>query len=192
MLTGQINDVGAYTRTNIDKSYRTGIEPEFEVRFAKIITLGGNFTYSMNKIKMFTEFVDDYDSGVQQTIEHKNTDIAFSPNIISSGTIGVQPLKNLNISFISKYVGKQYLDNTSNDSRRIAAYFTENVRINYLIRIKVVREIGISLLLNNVFNQMYEANGYTFSYLYGGAKTTENYYYPMAGFNFLAGLNLKF
>ncbi len=192
VLTGQINDVGAYTRTNIDKSYRTGIEPEFEVRFAKIITVGGNFTYSMNKIKNFTEFVDDYDSGVQQTIEHKNTDIAFSPNIISSGTIGVQPLKNLNISFISKYVGKQYLDNTSDDSRSIAAYFTENVRINYLIKTKVVREIGISLLLNNVFNTMYEANGYTFSYVYGGEKTTENYYYPMAGFNFLAGVNLKF
>lgn len=192
VLTGQINDVGAYTRTNIDNSYRTGIEPEFEVRIAKIITVGGNFTYSMNKIKTFTEFVDDYDSGVQQTIEHKNTDIAFSPNIISSGTIGVQPIKNLNISFISKYVGKQYLDNTSDNSRSIAAYFTENVRINYLIKTKVVREIGISLLLNNVFNTMYEANGYTFSYVYGGEKTTENYYYPMAGFNFLAGVNLKF
>ncbi|MCG3164594.1 MAG: hypothetical protein POELPBGB_00353 [Bacteroidia bacterium] len=192
VLTGQINDVGAYTRTNIGNSYRTGIEPEFEVRIAKILTLGGNFTYSMNKIKTFTEFVDDYDTGTQQEIEHQNTDIAFSPNIIASGLLGIQPLKGLGISLISKYVGKQYLDNTSDNSRSIDAYFTQNVRINYVIKTKAVREIGINLLLNNVFNAMYEANGYTFSYIYGGEKTTENYYYPMAGFNFLAGLSLKF
>ncbi len=192
VLTGQINDVGSYTRTNIDKSYRTGIEPEFEVRFAKIITVGGNFTYSINKIKSFTEYVDDYDNGGQQMIEHNNTDIAFSPNIILSGILGVQPVKGLSVSFMSKYVGLQYLDNTSNKSRSIHDYFTENVRINYILKTKVVKEIGISLLLNNVFNRMYEANGYTFSYVYGGEKTTENYYYPMAGFNFLAGLSLKF
>lgn len=191
-LTGQINDVGAYTRTNIAQSYRTGIEPEFEVRFAKMITLGGNLTLSQNKIKHFTEFVDNYDSGVQQVIEHHTTDIAFSPNIIASGLIGVQPIKGLDITFISKYVGKQYLDNTSDNSRSIDAYYTQNVRINYIIKTKVIREIGINLLLNNVFNELYEANGYTFSYVYGGEKTTENYYYPIAGFNFLTGLNLKF
>lgn len=192
VLTGQINDVGAYTRTNINQSYRTGIEPEFEVRFAKIVTIGGNLTLSQNKIKHFTEFVDDYDSGLQQAIEHNTTDIAFSPNIIASGLIGVQPLKGLDISLISKYVGKQYLDNTSDNNRSIDAYFTQNVRINYTIKTKVIREIGINLLLNNVFNSLYEANGYTFSYIYGGEKTTENYYYPMAGFNFLAALTLKF
>jgi iron complex outermembrane receptor protein len=192
VLTGQINDVGAYTRTNINQSYRTGIEPEFEVSLAKIVTLGGNFTYSMNKIKLFTEFVDNFDTGIQEDIIHNNTDIAFSPNIIASGTVGVQPLNGLDISLISKYAGKQYLDNTSDNSRSIDAYFTQNVRINYIIKTKVIREIGINLLLNNIFNAMYEANGYTFSYVYGGEKITENYYYPMAGFNFLTGLTFKF
>lgn len=191
-LTGQINDVGAYTRTNIDQSYRTGIEPEFEVRLAKILLIGGNFTYSINKITDFKEYVDNYDTGVQDTIAHHNTDIAFSPNIIASGFIGIQPLKGLDISLISKYVGRQYLDNTSDNSRSINPYFTENIRINYSIKTKVIKEIGLSLMLNNIFNSMYEANGYTFSYVYGGEKTTENYYYPMAGFNFLSGLTLKF
>lgn len=192
VLTGQINDVGAYTRTNINNSFRTGIEPEFEVKINKYLILGGNFTYSMNKIKNFTEYVDDYDSGEQEVIEHKNTEIAFSPNFIASGIISVIPVKGLDISLISKYVGKQYLDNTSNNSRIINDYFTENIRINYTVKTKVIRELGINLLLNNVFNQLYEANGYTFSYIYAGEKTTENYYYPMAGFNFLAGITLKF
>jgi len=191
-LTGQINDVGAYTRTNIDQSYRTGIEPEFEVRLAKILLIGGNFTYSINKITDFKEYIDNYDTGVQDTIAHHNTDIAFSPNIIASGFIGIQPLKGLDISLMSKYVGRQYLDNTSDNSRSINPYFTENIRINYSIKTKVIKEIGLSLMLNNIFNSMYEANGYTFSYVYGGEKTTENYYYPMAGFNFLSGLTLKF
>lgn len=191
-LTGQINDVGAYTRTNIPKSYRTGIEPELEIRFAKIFTIGGNFTYSINKINSFTEYIDNYDTYTQETVEHKNTDIAFSPNLMASGFLTIQPLKGLDLSFISKYVGRQFLDNTSNISRSINPYFTQNIRINYWLNTKLIDEIGIQLLLNNIFNTMYEANGYTFSYIYDGEKTTENYYYPMAGFNFLAGLNLRF
>jgi iron complex outermembrane receptor protein len=35
-------------------------------------------------------------------------------------------------------------------------------------------------------------NGYTFSYVYGGQQTTENYYYPQAGINVMGGIGLKF
>jgi iron complex outermembrane receptor protein len=47
------------------------------------------------------------------------------------------------------------------------------------------------LLLNNVLNASYSSNGYTYSYLYEGNMTTENFQYPQAGFNFLLGLSVR-
>ena len=69
ILTGKINDVGAYTRTNVDKSYRTGIELQGAVQLNKAFSLNANLSLSANKILNFTEFIDDYDNGGQ--IENK-------------------------------------------------------------------------------------------------------------------------
>jgi len=52
---------------------------------------------------------------------------------------------------------------------------------------------GITAIMqvNNIFNTLYEPNGYTFSYYSGNVLATENYYYPMAGTNWTIGLNIK-
>jgi len=97
---------------------------------------------------------------------------------------------------MSKYVGKQYLDNTSNDARSLDSFFTNDVRISYQVQPRFFKSLEVNLLVNNIFNEMYEPNGYTFSYYLPGDTgkelITENYYYPMAGTNFMLGLNLKF
>jgi iron complex outermembrane receptor protein len=90
-------------------------------------------------------------------------------------------------ALLSKYVGKQYLDNTSNEARSLPSYMTQDVRLGYAFSNK----IRATLLLNNVLNTLYSSNGYTFSYLYEGVMTTENFHYPQAGFNFLAGLAIR-
>jgi iron complex outermembrane receptor protein len=192
ILTGQINDVGAYTRTNVAKSYRAGLELDGGIQLLRKMRLNANVTFSQNKIKESKEFIDDYDNGGQLINTYKDADIAFSPNIISGAELNYELIKNLTLAFQSKYVGKQYLDNTSNENRKINAYFVSNCRLIYTIKPKFMREIDISFLANNIFNRLYESNGYTYSYLYGGQQTTENYYYPQAGFNFLAALTLKF
>ena len=92
---------------------------------------------------------------------------------------------------LGKYVGEQFLDNTGSQNRKIGDYALFDVRIRYVVAVKPFREIAASLALNNIFNRLYESNGYTFSYKYGGVVTTENYYFPQAGFNWLAGLTLK-
>ena len=192
VLTGKINDVGAYTRTNIPKSYRAGLEL---VAFAKItpwLNAAGNFSVSKNKVKDFKEYIDDYDNGVQQINQYSSTDIAFSPNMVGGATINFIPLKNAEISLISKYVGKQYLDNTQNESRKLNAYYTQDARFVYTISKGCLKELNIILQANNIFDKMYEPNGYTFSYYSGGSLTTENYYFPMAGRNFMVGVNVKF
>jgi iron complex outermembrane receptor protein len=192
VLTGQINDVGAYTRTNIPSSYRMGVELQATAKLSSWFNLSGNLSLSKNKIKSFTEFIDNYDNGLQNKIEHQNKDIAFSANTISSLALNFIPIKNGEISLLNKYVGKQYLDNTQNENRMLNAFMTQDLRAIYTLRNKVPKEVQLILQVNNIFNKMYEPNGYTFSYIAGGTQTTENYFYPMAGTNFMFAVNVKF
>ena len=192
VLTGKINDVGAYTRTNIPKSYRAGLELVASAKITPWLNVAGNFSVSKNKVKDFTEYIDDYDNGGQQINQYSSTDIAFSPNMVGGATINFNPLKNAELSLISKYVGKQYLDNTENESRKLNAYYTQDARFIYTISKGCLKELNIILQANNIFEKLYEPNGYTFSYYYGGSLTTENYYFPMAGRNFMVGVNMKF
>jgi len=192
VLTGKINDVGAYTRTNLPKSYRTGIELQGRSKINNWMNLAANITFSENKINDFTEYIDDYDNGGQQAKFYGKTDISYSPSVIAGGNINFIPVKNGEISLISKYVGRQYLDNTSQRSRSLNPYYLQDIRLSYLIEKKIFKATNIILQLNNVFNKKYEPNGYSFSYIYGGDLTTENFYFPMAGFNFIVGVNVKF
>lgn len=198
ILTGEINDVGAYIRTNVESSYRTGIELESGYKIAQRWQLAGNISLSRNKIRSFREYVDNYDNYdtegnmVQTVIAHRNTDIAFSPNFIGSLTLSYRPLKDLDFMLINKYVGQQFLDNTSNESRSIAAYHVANFRVGYTIRTKGSCAIELGVLVNNLLDRSFQNNGYTWGYISGGQRITENFYYPQAGRNFLLRLAIRF
>ncbi len=189
--TGKINDVGAYTRTNTPESYRAGIELQADVKPTKWINISGNISFSKNKIKNFTEFVDDYDIGIQKENLYTNTNISFSPDIVGYADINIIPLKNSEINFQSKYVGRQFLDNTSQLSRSLDPYFVENIRLSYSLLKKQFKKVDFIFQINNVFNNLYEPNGYTYNYIYDGKFSVENYYFPMAGINFMAGINIR-
>jgi iron complex outermembrane recepter protein len=196
LLTGEINDVGAYIHSNVAKSYRLGVELYGSYRFDKKLKLTGGITLSRNKIAEFNEYTDTYLDTVpyytQQVITHTNTEMSFSPNV--TGNIGLDwmPLENFNIAWMTKLVGRQYLDNTGNINRSIDPFNFSNIQFNYSIFDKFCKEIQFGLMVNNLFNQLYSNNGYTFSYAYGGQTTTENFYYPQAGRNFIARVLLKF
>jgi iron complex outermembrane receptor protein len=192
VLTGQLNDVGNSTRVNVPRSYRTGIELEGAVAFAKYLKWNANATFSQNKINNFTEYVVNYDDGGYTMIDHGKSDISFSPNLIIGSQLSYIPHKNVELALLTKYVGKQYLDNTSTESRKLDAYFTNDIRLTWTIKPSWIQEIGLNLLVNNVFNERYESNGYTYGYIAGQARTQENFYFPQAGTNFLVGLNFKF
>jgi iron complex outermembrane receptor protein len=195
ILTGQINDVGGYTRTNAKESYRAGIELAGSYKIIPSLALSGAFTLSQNKIKQFNEYLDEYLDDepyyTQQLIDHKNTNLAFSPTIVTNAGLTFKPLKNLSIDWITKYVGRQYLDNTSNDNRSINPFSFSNLTLSYKIENKFFEEITFGFLVNNIFNALYSNNGYTFSYIYGGQTTTENFYYPQAGRNFMFRILFK-
>ena len=195
VLTGKVNDVYAYTRTNIEKSYRTGIEMEGDIKMNKWMSVNGNLTLSSNKIIDFTEYIneytEDYDSSIQIVNQYHKTDISFSPSLIGAFTISIIPFKNSEINFQEKFVGRQYLDNTSNNQRMLKAYQTADLRFDYHFLLKKKIKMDVFVQGNNIFSKKYEANGYTYSYIYDGNFTTENYYYPMATFNVMTGLGIR-
>ena len=94
VLTGKINDVGSYTRTNIPRSYRMGIELQGGIRPANWFDATANLTLSENKVLNYTEFIDDYDNGGQKTFTYSKSDIAFSPNIVGAVTLDFYPVKD--------------------------------------------------------------------------------------------------
>ncbi|TAN16969.1 MAG: TonB-dependent receptor [Chitinophagaceae bacterium] len=191
-LTGKINDVGAYTRTNIPESYRMGIELNGDIRFAKIWTFSANTAFSRNKILNFTEYIDDNDNGKQKPVYHGRTDISFSPAVISGASVSAEPLKDLTISLSGKYVSRRYLDNTSELSRSLAPYFVSSMQFHYNWEPRWISSIDFDLLINNLFNVKYVTNGFTYTYISGGNTYTDNSYFPQAGTNFLAGINIHF
>ena len=192
ILTGEINDVGEYSRSNVPDSYRMGLELDASLKLSEKWAWKANIAWSQNKIKRFTNYIDDYDNGTQIGTEFTNTTIAFSPAVVASGEWDYVPFKNAEIAFIGKYVSRQYLDNTANKARQLKEMLVHTLRFQYNFSLKSTKNLGLTLLVNNVFNKKYEANGYTFSYISGGNFTTENYYYPQATRNFLISLNLKF
>lgn len=190
VLTGRINDVGAYARANIPKSYRLGLELDGHYNVLPQLTLAGNIAFSRNRIDAFTEYLDDWDNGGQKPVEHKNTDISFSPDLIAGYTVSYRPVSGLTLDWVGKYVSRQYLDNTSDEKRSLDAFIVNDVRINYTVPQHFFRSLGLQLMLNNIFSEKYEPNGYTYGYLEGGAVKRSNSYFPMAGFNFMAGIKI--
>lgn len=191
ILTGKINDVGAYTRTNIPHSYRAGVELQGKYIFTSWLNVAANISFSKNKIKNYTEYLDDYDNGGQKTNFYASTDIAFSPNTVGGASVNFTPIKNAEINLVSKYVARQYLDNTTQLSRSLNPYYTQDVRLSYVVENKLFKSVTFITQLNNIFSKKYEPNGYSFSYIYGGTVTTENFYFPMAPFNAMVGINVK-
>jgi iron complex outermembrane receptor protein len=196
VLTGQVNDVGASIRTNVDKSYRMGIELEGALKISERFSWNANVTLSRNKIREFTEVYYDYGTNFDEynevSVTHRDTDISFSPNVIAGSGLNYKVFKNLEATLLTKYVGSQYLDNTSNTQRSIDAYVVNDLRFSYTVHPTFMKEIALSLLINNILEEEYESNGYTWGYAGGGQQYRENYYFPQAGRNFMAMLTLKF
>ena len=143
-------------------------------------------------MKNFNLYLVDNDNNTIVEQQYKKTDIAFSPDLVCSSEISYRPIAGGEIAFISKYVSRQYLDNTSTLSRSIDPYFVNGLRLNYNFSIKSVKNIGITFMINNIFSEKYSANGATYPEIDSGQVSNYNYYFPQAPINFLAGLSLKF
>ncbi|MFT4695985.1 MAG: iron complex outermembrane receptor protein [Urechidicola sp.] len=205
VATGALNDVGASVRTNIEDSYRTGIEIEGGVQITKGLKWSGNLTLSQNKIQEWTEYVDNWDTWGKDTIVHTNSTLAFSPSVIASSIFEFSPYKQwdgarkknridkLSIALISKYVGEQFVDNTQSQDRKLESYFIHDLRVNYSLKFRSgLDKLTLFGSIYNLTNQLYSANAWSYRYSSGGESQQQMGFYPQASTNLLIGLNLKF
>lgn len=194
VLTGELDDVGSPIRATSGESYRLGLEVDANIAFSKMFSTSLNVAVSQNKNKDFTSFIND------ELVNLGDTMISFSPELVIGNAINFMPSENLQISFLSKYVGEQYMGNIDNEDSILESYFINDLNVNYEIKPnKLFKSIIFSGLVNNIFNKEYVSNGYFGSYDYDDPSsptsvTTGYYagYYPQATINFLFGMTLKF
>jgi iron complex outermembrane recepter protein len=196
ILTGRINDVGDAIRINTPRSYRAGIEMQGRYKLNKAIQLSGNISLSDNGIRDFYDYIPRYDINFdlvqQDTFYYSKTKLSFSPAVVAAGMLQVFPFANAEINTSVKYAGKQYLDNTASDAKSINGYFVQDLTLQYDFKTGFTKNLTLVARLNNIWNRQYESNGYTYSYIYDNALVKENFYFPMAGRNFMLALNMKF
>ncbi len=198
--TGNLNSVGAPIQQNIEKSYRMGIEISTRFVWNDRLDWQANLTLSRNKINSFDlytgVFAPDFNYLRDTVIQYRNTDIAFSPNIIAASTLTYNTPFDLRIALISKYIGRQYMDNTGEKQRSLSPYLVNNLQFTYHIKQRLFKQLELTLLVNNLFNVLYEANGWTYFLLFEQNPlqpinaVNYNNYYPQAGANYLAGLRM--
>ena len=214
IVTGELNDVGAAIRQNVEDSYRRGIEIAGDVKLLKNLNWRFNATLSDNKIASFHEFIDDWDNGGKVDSIYSNTNIAFSPSVIASSQLVYNPLSSekygdLELAFITKYVGEQFIDNTSSEYSKLDAYVVNDLRMSYTIKNKLFKEVVLSTWIRNLFNQNYISNAWIYRYKSDGYNPVPDDIYSnpegegtgrynqigafnQAGINFFVGLTVRF
>jgi iron complex outermembrane receptor protein len=192
VLTGQINDVGSAVMENVKSSYRLGIEFNSTIELSHMFSWKANLALSQNKINNFTEYVDNWDNGLQNVNHLGTRDLAFSPNSVAFQQLTFAPCKHFSIAFETKYVGKQYIDNTSSNDRLLHSYIVNALRTEFNFKTKYVRLVTVDLALNNLFNEKYESNAWVYRYVESGQYNKMDGYFPQAGLNLMAGVTLKF
>jgi iron complex outermembrane receptor protein len=198
VLTGQLNDVGGPLRVNVPESFRAGIELSWSKRFSKNLRWNGNIALSRNRILNYEEFVDDWDSGAQQSFSYTTTDIAFSPSVVGSSELAYRfwdrvGKGNAEVALVSKYVGEQYLDNSSNAAARLDKWWVHDFRFNWnMTSPKGFKKLALTIVVRNLLDELYESNGWSYAYLSGGQRNYLLGYYPQAGTNVLGGVTLDF
>jgi len=193
ILTGALDDVGAPIRTNSGDSYRLGLEIEAAFSLSDAFIIQPVLTLSSNKNKQTYSQVD----GILK--DFGTTNISFSPEVVASNAFIYSPLKNFSLSFLTKYVGDQYMGNTDTDTSKLKEYFVNDLNITYEWNPKsVFSTVVVSALVNNIFDKEYVSNGYYYTYdddwsVPGQLTTIEGAgYYPQATRNFLVGVTLNF
>jgi iron complex outermembrane receptor protein len=206
VLTGAVNDVGTPLRKNVDLSYRRGLEFEgqyvlwqkdvslanhshFERHFVHLI---GNLSLSQNIIPESKVTWQDYGTGIPVDTIYKNAPIAYSPNMVVALGIESQ-FKKWNVTWLSKWVGRQFLDNTGDVSRSLNAYKFSEMTVNYTHKFRGGTSLALKAQCINLFSTRYVSNGYTYGYMYGSRDITQEVFvFPQAPRNFLVGLTWRF
>lgn len=190
--TGEINSVGAQVFVNVPQSYRAGVELIAQIKPVSRLTWDFNATYSLNKIKDITIYVDNWDTWSQDSTFFKSTDISFSPPYIINSQLTYQLFKFLALGIEGKHVARQYIDLTSNKDRSLDPYTVFNLNINFHVDPKWTKGVDIGVSFRNLFSERYETNAWIYRYIYGGTEQVMDGYFPQAPLHVFGFLQVRF
>ncbi|MDO5509304.1 MAG: TonB-dependent receptor [Weeksellaceae bacterium] len=178
VLTGQVDDVGRMIRRNVGNSYRAGVELEASKRFINNkLNLFGNFAFSDNRN---IDYIEPDANG--ELYNFGNTQIAYSPRIVTTFGFEYRPVTNAMIQMLNRYVAEQYVTNTGADNGRLPDYFLTDIVLNWQPRVFEKVQLEVMAMINNLWDREYVSNGY----YYG-----ETIYFPQAGRHFNVGLKVR-
>ena len=200
--TGEQSDIGENLTTNVKNSYRMGAELTADWNATSWFSLEGNAALSINKIKDFDEFVENWDDkNAPLKVHYNNSTLAFSPSAILNGFMNFH-YKGVQLVWHTNYVSRQYLDNSAHKDRSLPAFSQTDINLSYALNMgkkqKCLKEVLFGLNFNNIFNSHYAASGWVYSAVSDSSKyTNDNRYYqigfmPMAGFTMMGNITLKF
>ncbi len=190
--TGELDQTGDPLMTNVDKSYRVGIELSAAYKPVRFFTWHVNGGFSLNRILNYTHYIEDWENGGYVEQQIGNTPIAYSPNVVIGNDFTFTPIHDFNISLITKFVSKQYLDNSGDAAYILKPYTYTNLRLSYTFHFRVLKDLELFLNVNNLFNTKYETNAALYTGMIGDEKYYDAYYFPQAGINLLGGVRVKF
>lgn len=194
--TGKLSDIGEALTTNIKDSYRMGVELNAGWSPLSWLSLQGNAALSQNKIKNWDEEVESWDEA--GSVHHNHYDkstLAYSPSAILNGFIDFH-YQGFAATWHTNFVSKQYVDNTESDERSLPCYSQSDLHLSFqsdVTKAAGIKNVKLGLDFNNIFNRHYAANGYTwYGWYNGGQRYAAMTYMPMAGFNVMGHVTLKF
>lgn len=195
VMTGEKSDIGESLTRNIKDSYRLGAEVSAGWNPLSWLSLEGNAALSRNRLKNFKECVESWD-GPAVWNTYKSSTIAFSPSAILNGFVDVH-FAGFRATWHTNFVSKQYLDNTESSERSLPCYSQTNVNASYTFnfakRVLGLKQVVLGADFNNIFDRHYAASGYVYYDWYNNNKRNSTVaYIPMAGFNCLGTVTLKF
>jgi len=195
--TGELDNTGDALMTNVPKSFRAGIELSAAYRPVYFFTWHINGCFSLNRVLDYTHRVVNYDSNWNEagTVDTYlgTTPISFSPAVVLANDFTFTPLKDFNISFTTKFVSKQYLDNSGDETYVLKPYTYSNLHLSYTFHFRALKDLELFFHVNNIFNAKYESNAWmSSSYYMGEDKYYYTGYFPQCGINFLGGVRVRF
>lgn len=188
VATGMVNDGDDALNTNVDKSFRRGVELAASWQTTKWLTLSANATLSENKILDYVDQLKDSPTFGQNL---GTMTISYSPSVMGAVMADFH-IAGFDALWRTQYVGKQYFTNNETEALSLDGYCVTNVDLGYTLTTKAEQRVRFGLRIENLFSTLYESNGYGYSYMWDGERYDEAFYFPQAPINFLANVTINF
>jgi len=201
-LTGELSDIGLPIRTNVDDSYRRGVELDLRWRFGRDWTLLHSLNLSSNRISSWTQYYDVYDAAgawVGSTpIEYTNVRPLLTPEAIVN--LGAEWSRGTtSLAAMGRYVSEAQLDNTDLAAFRTPAFTSIDLRGSIgLGRWWAEGGPRLNFFVNNLFSDEDQLpSGYSYQFINRGAGAQESldgipFYYPLATRNIVVSIDFDF